>query len=276
MSSAPSQLHELLRLVQETGGPATSAWASVFGSDYGTAGFVASHAEVMTLLSETVHLVSTLPERSRERYRRYVADWWAAAVSPQVAWSQSGLTWDQGAIDQLAALGDLIDSRMHGTLVAPNEEVDLGRLREECRGWIKLISESSSLERETRDALVSQFQHVVWLITNVNLFGPSRAIREAGSVAAAVHAAGDEVREPEQRKRWQEAAASLTLAFYALTGFTNTTLTPMLEAGATAVEQADRLADGVSRLLDGSNDSNENEVIDGIIVDEPKEDSPQA
>ncbi len=265
MLSAPGRLHALLVQLRPLveGSPLDEAWGEVLAVPAPSEDFDRRHAEVIGLTWEAHRSVADLPQASRQRYRRHLPDWWRLVLGPKCSLDASLSDWPSDAIDALGFLADLTDAKLQFRSVEGDGQRLLSDLREECVGWLTLIDETRDLRQGVADALKGQIQHLIWLVDHVEHFGTSAILREATDVTATVLSFQDDLRQPQDRRRWKTAVASLTVACLALTGFTKTTLTPMLEAAVTAVEQVNQLQDGLRELADSPATG---EVIDGEVV----------
>jgi len=255
--NSASRLHDLLAEVVEQKAQVAQVWAAVLGADVNTPDFARRHVEVLALLADTVAMLPLVPEASRRRYERYVPHWWTGVCGTTLHWG-AGNAYSNELIsaehlDQLGAFGDLIEARTEGTSAAPTGE-GLADLRARCEEWKTLLGEVIGLTAQTRAVLNAQIEHLLWLIDNVETFGPARVASEAQVVLSEAAMATKDVRDPEQRKTWRQMVSATAAAVALLTGAVNTYAVPTLEAGNSVIAQIDQIVDGTADILDGPDD----------------------
>ncbi|MFD4554376.1 hypothetical protein ACFWP5_08600 [Streptomyces sp. NPDC058469] len=212
-NSAPHHLHSILARVRESSSVNyASGWAQALDAEWGSLEFAKRHSEVVNLLLDTVVQLNALPERARERSLRYVPSWWIAVVQPQANWTDNGrdsssiITPDM--LDHLEAAADIIAGSLVGSTAAPRS-TDLQGISDQCQEWIDLLQSMDDVEisGSVRDELLSQIEHLIWLIDNVHIFGAARVSTEAsrviGSLAQASATMGNS--NPDTASRWGKA-----------------------------------------------------------------------
>jgi hypothetical protein len=212
-NSAPHHLHSILARVRASSGANyANGWAQALEAEWGSLEFSRRHSEVVNLLLDTVVQLNALPERSRERSLRYVPFWWTAVVQPQANWTDNGRNANdiitQDMLDHLEAAADIIAGSLVGSTAAPRG-TDLQGISDQCREWIDLLRsmDDAEISGPVRDELVSQIEHLIWLIENVHIFGAARVSAEAnrviGSLAQASATMGNV--NPDTVSRWKKA-----------------------------------------------------------------------
>lgn len=293
MQSAPSLLYKLLRefvqmlpaplsegeVAQEPsrinlgylgGGrrpqlPAGDIWAEVLDTERDSDDFALRYAEVVFLAAQTQLVTAELPIANQPRYTRATADWWRLVLGPNN--SLSGIPFaneprDGFAVDQLGALGDLADQRLlQGANAQALTPAGLEWLVEQCEVWYEVVMSTGSLHAEVRDVIGAQIRHLAWLASAHETFGPGPTYRQAANAAAWMHDANRQVRDPEQRSRWKEVAAAVTVLCVTLSGFVTTAVVPVLEAGAETLQQVERVRGELLQLghADSSSEQDHNE-----------------
>ncbi|MER5763835.1 hypothetical protein [Streptomyces sp. NPDC002082] len=225
-NTAPHHLHSLLSRVQGSG-KATQAegWAFALEASWGSVEFAKRHAEVAHLMVATIEQLNALPERARERTLRYVNSWWNSLVQPQLNWTDASRPANniiaQDMLDHLEAAADLIAGNLVGSIAAPRG-VDLDGIAEQCREWLDLLRgmEGSEISGPVRDGLVSQIEHLIWLVENVELFGGARVASEASRVIGSLAQASAimENANPETVSRWKKGWLALIAVCVAFNG----------------------------------------------------------
>ncbi len=222
-NTAPHHLHLLLSRVRNSSeAQYANGWAQVLGAEWGSVEFAKRHAEVVSLLLSTIEQLNALPERSRDRSLRYVPNWWTAVVHPQVNWTDSGRAADtlisQETLDHLEAAADLIAGSLVGSAAAPRS-TELQGIAEQCQEWLELLRDMNDAELggPIKDRLISQIEHLIWLIENVEVFGGARVADETNRVMGSmVQAAATMNPSPTISSRWQKswyAFIAVCLAF---------------------------------------------------------------
>lgn len=177
----------LERLQKDVARP-SGAWPQILGADWGSVEFSRRHAEVVGLYTGTLAQVAAFPDRARERAERYAWGWWLAIVAPDHGWGsnmQSSQTVDTNALDQLGSVADLIDSRMAGSLAAPDKS-DLTDLRAVCQEWADAVLAETDLAEALKSNLLQDLRHLTWLIDNADLFGVARVAASAETVVGTI------------------------------------------------------------------------------------------
>lgn len=211
-NTAPHHLHTLLSRVKTSGKPSyVKGWAAVLGAEWGTVEFAKRHGEVVNLMVVTIEQLNSLPERPRERSLRYVNSWWQSIVQPQLNWTDSGRPAEgiiqQDMLDHLESAADIIAGSLVGSMAAPRG-VDFQGIVEQCREWLDLLQgmEESEISGPVRDGLISQLEHLIWLIENADLFGGARVSAEASRVIGSLAQASAtmENASPDTVSRWKK------------------------------------------------------------------------
>lgn len=211
-NTAPHHLHNLLSRVK-TSGKRTyiEGWAAVLGAEWGSVEFAKRHGEVLNLMVATIEQLDSLPERPRDRSLRYVNSWWQSLIQPQFNWTDASRPADgiiqQDMLDHLESAADIIAGSLVGSMAAPRG-VDLQGILEQCREWLDLLQgmEDSEISGPVRDGLISQLEHLIWLVENANLFGGARVSAEASRVIGSLAQASAtmENASPETVGHWKK------------------------------------------------------------------------
>ncbi|ROQ68717.1 hypothetical protein EDD93_3194 [Streptomyces sp. 840.1] len=219
-STAPHHLHSILTQVRNSGQSQYSeGWAVALEAELGSIEFSKRHAEVVNLLSLTVQQLQALPERSRERFMRYVPAWWNAVIQPKVNWADNGRAATNVAsldiLDHLESAADIISTSLRGSGDAPSGS-GLDGISRQCEEWIELILglDEATIGEPLKGQLVSQLRHVIWLIEHVDLFGEARVSGETSRVIGSLVQASGVVahRDPSSAGKWKSACVSLVAA----------------------------------------------------------------
>lgn len=223
-NTAPHHLHRLLSEVKDSGeANLADGWSAALGAEWGTLEFAKRHAEVVALAVTTLEQLNALPERARERSLRYANDWWTALIQPRTNWQDRGRGADgvieQDMLDHLEAAADIIAGNLVGSVAAPRG-VDFDAIVEQCNEWLTLLRDmdASEISGPVRDGLISQIDHLVWLIENVALFGGARVSSEASRVVGSLAQASVtmENARPETAGRWKQGFFSFITVLAAL------------------------------------------------------------
>ncbi len=256
VSNPASTLHDLLERVAGYG-PDTlrTAWSEVLDSEFESADFARRHCEVVMLLRDTLRVLTVLPEASQKRYGRYTNAWWLAVIAPTMFWQTAGhradVIIDQSNLDQLAALGELIGARFASTALSPAATGDVPGLRAACVDWLAYLNEVTSLRAESRAVLRAQVEHLIWLIDNISMFGPSRVVEDAQAVVTSVATTMAEVKDQEQRSGWQQKTRKLLVTVAGFTLAAPLVLLPALTNAVDIAEQVNRGINVVAEIADG-------------------------
>ncbi|MGC9410736.1 hypothetical protein [Streptomyces sp. DZ1-3] len=187
--------------------------------------FAKRHAEVMNLMVTTIEQLNALPERARERTLRYINAWWSSLVQPQINWGDTarpakGII-KQDMLDHLEAAADIIAGSLVGSAAAPRG-IDLDGIGEQCREWLDLLHgmEESEISGPIKDGLISQIEHLIWLVENADLFGGARVASEASRVIGSLAQASTtmENANPETINRWKKGWLALIAVCVAFNG----------------------------------------------------------
>ncbi len=215
-STAAHHLHAILTRVRESGkGQYVQGWVSVLDAEMSSAEFCKRHAEVVNLLSLTIQQLHALPDRSRDRFMRYVPAWWNVVIQPKANWADNGRAAIQIAdldlLDHLESAADIILSNLAGSEGAP-AGTDLSEMSRQCQEWIEILEmDNGNIDNVIKSQLISQLRHVIWLVENVEIFGEARisgeASRAIGSLAQASAMVGEG--DPERAGVWKRAFMSL-------------------------------------------------------------------
>lgn len=216
-NTAPHHLHTLLAKVRDSSANCyANGWTQVLEAEWGSVEFVKRHAEVVSLLLSTIEQLNALPDRSRDRSLRYVPSWWNAVMQPQSNWTDAGRPAssivDQDMLDHLEAAADIISGSLIESIAAPKGG-DLQGIADQCREWLDLLRGmgESEISGPVRDGLISQIEHLIWLIDNVEVFGGARVSSEAGRVIGSLAQASAtmENANPETVSRWKKSWLAL-------------------------------------------------------------------
>lgn len=218
-NTAAHNLHSILSQVRESGSdPVSNGWVKALDASWGSAEFSKRHSEVVSLLLLTIQQIGALTERARSRSERYIPEWWMAVMQPLSNWRDparpSENVIDQDRLDHLESTAELIYRHLEGTDAAPRGG-DLSQLSEQCQEWLNILASLSDAEISTglRAQLVSQIQHLIWLIEHEDLFGGARVAQEASSVVGSLaQATGTLTAEPENAGRWQKGLVAFLAA----------------------------------------------------------------
>ncbi|MFI0257754.1 hypothetical protein ACH4OW_01735 [Streptomyces sp. NPDC017056] len=219
-NTAAHHLHTLLKSVRDSGEQTLrGAWCKVLDADMDSSEFARRHSEVVMLLQMTIRQLNSLPERSRLRCERYVADWWTVVVQPIHNWGDHTRTpqslFPQDKLDHLESAADLISGNLIGSGAAPRS-ADLDEMAMRCNEWIDLLTAMSDAEIDgpVRDALISQVRHLLWLIENATMFGGARVAEEASTVIGSLTQASATLAnvQPNHASRWKKMLLGLIAA----------------------------------------------------------------
>lgn len=212
-NTAAHHLHAILSRIHGSNATSYAAgWATALGAEWGSLEFSRKHAEIVNLLTVTVQQLDALPERSRNRYLRYVPSWWSSVIQPLANWTDANRPAvqiiKQDALDHLESAADIIAGTLAGSDAAPRS-ADLVEMKQQCGEWLDLLNGMSDLELSgpVRDQLIAQIEHLIWLIDNVEMFGGARVAGEASRVVGALAQAGATLTtsDPNTASRWQKA-----------------------------------------------------------------------
>ncbi|MFF4063761.1 hypothetical protein [[Kitasatospora] papulosa] len=174
--------------------------------------FARRHGEVVQLLVTTIEQVNALPERSRDRSLRYIPALWAAIMQPKANWVDNGRPASgiigEDTLDHLEACADIISGNLVGSAAAPRG-ADLQEMSDQSHEWLTLLQDMDEQEipGPVKDALISQIEHLIWLIENAELFGGARVSAEANRVIGSLAQASAtmENANPETVSRWKKS-----------------------------------------------------------------------
>ncbi|UDM01268.1 hypothetical protein [Streptomyces longhuiensis] len=218
-NTAAHNLHAILSGVRQSSADSyVSGWTDALGVEWDTPEFARRHAEVVNLLQLTMRQIGALPERARQRTERYTYDWWVAVMQPLANWSDGGRRSisiiEQDRLDHLESTAELITAHLGGSAAAPLSS-NLTDLATQCQEWLDILSsmDESEISSALRSELISQIQHLSWLIEHADLFGGARVAQEASGVLGSLtQAATTLTAQPETGKRWRSGIVALLAA----------------------------------------------------------------
>ncbi|MFD3725291.1 hypothetical protein [Streptomyces sp. NPDC058671] len=225
-NTAAHHLHTLLSQVQGSGkNTLADGWSFALDAPWDSAEFTKRHAEVVHLMVTTIEQLNALPERARDRTLRYVNSWWHSLVQPQANWTDASRPAStiikQDMLDHLEATADLIAGNLVGSIAAPRG-IDIEGMEQQCREWLDLLRgmEDGEISGPVRDGLISQIEHLIWLIENVELFGGARVASEASRVIGSLAEASAtmENANPGTVNRWKKGWLALIAVCVAFNG----------------------------------------------------------
>lgn len=212
-------LYDILATVKNspTDGPIMESWESCLGAPRNSEEFAKRHAEVVGLLLDLHSEISGLEsERLRKRLEKYSNSWWAAIIHPLRNWEQTPASEliPAGDLDMLGTACDLVGPQIDGPESA-SAMSSLAHLRTECDAWLTLVADNEEVVDDSfRQVLLSQINHLIWLIDNANTFGVARIIQQGDQVTGTLvrTARQKTVRyTPRFRDRISSFIAALTL-----------------------------------------------------------------
>jgi hypothetical protein len=245
-------------------------WAQVLDAPFRSPEFVRRHAEVVSLLSETLRQISALPNpATRERFEPYTPHWWAAVVAPNAQWNAGSSPTDVITGEHLHLLGsaaDIIDAQLDGSVASP-ASVDLDPLHRHCLEWIETLSADTEIPKGMRLSLLEHLRHVVWLIENAEHFGVARVAQAAQTAAGAMVLA-----RPHASRRSVTSWTARINQFCALIA----SLTMLLTVGQGALEAGQGFIGEVGQVINGESPGGAeaaagDEVVDAELVDETED-----
>ena len=249
MSSAASSLHNVLERVMATGsGGVTKGWEAALGAEFGSVEFDKRFAECLALFRQVLDDLDALPVKARERFSTWVHPWWQAMIQPQHAWknvpANSILAGEH--LHLLASLGDLTDAALHDALQP--SEVHLDAIRTQCEAWIEsLDADEFGIQRSVAVQLKTQFQHIIWLLDNVDLFGADRVAAASeqalGRMALINHAIPE-----NKRHAWRQKVAAFVGAIMFFTGAVQTSALAIDTASDAVVEAVTSVSDAARAI----------------------------
>ena len=193
------------------------AWESCLKAPVKSEDFTKRHAEVVILLLDLQNEVACLEsERLRKRLEKYSSSWWTAIVQPLRNWEQTPASEliPGGDLDMLGAACDLVGSQI-GDPESLTAISDLAHLRAECDAWLTFVSDNDEIADDSfRQALLTQINHLIWLIDNADTFGIARIIQQGDQITGALVRTGRQktVRYTSRfRDRISSFVAALTL-----------------------------------------------------------------
>ncbi|MGX1303308.1 hypothetical protein RKD35_004796 [Streptomyces albogriseolus] len=132
-------------------------------------------------------------------------------MQPQVNWTDgsrpaSGII-AQDVLDHLDSAADIISGSLVGSTAAPRS-ADLESMADQCREWLDLLRnmDEAELSGPIKDQLISQIEHLLWLIDNAETFGGARVADEASRVIGSLaQASATMTAGPETASRWKKA-----------------------------------------------------------------------
>ena len=200
-------------------------WEAVLGAEWGSVEFAKRHGEVVNLMVATIEQLGSLPDRPRARSFRYVDAWWHSILQPHVNWGDSARPAEgiiqRDMLDHLESAADIIAGSLAGSMAAPRG-VDLQGIAEQCREWLDLLQgmEESEISGPVRDGLISQIEHLIWLIENANLFGGARVSAEASRVIGSLAQASTTMQNAhsETVSRWKKGLVAFIAVCAAFNG----------------------------------------------------------
>ncbi|MEW2496816.1 hypothetical protein AB0942_25265 [Streptomyces nodosus] len=242
-NTAAHNLHTILSQVRDSGGRTyAAAWAEALDAPWESLEFSRRHSEVTNLLLLTMRQIGAMPDRARSRTERYIPGWWAAVMQPLTNWQDNGrppaTLINQDRLDHLEAAAELISARLGGTDAAPRGG-DLSQLSGQCREWLEILGSLDDVEitPALRAQLISQIQHLIWLIDHADLFGGARVAQEASSVIGSLAQASSTLTtQPENTSRWKKGFVAFVTAC-AIFNQAATTVQDSLEVGTGLVKE---------------------------------------
>ncbi|MFJ9088560.1 hypothetical protein ACIRL3_39740 [Streptomyces sp. NPDC102384] len=218
-NTAAHKLHAILSTVRESGGQTYAAgWAKALDAPWDSVEFSRRHSEVINLLFLTMQQINALPDHISSRTERHITGWWTAVMQPKANWQDTarppGNIIDQDRLDHLASTADLLATHLGGTSAAPHGG-DLANLEEQCREWLNILEslEDNEISSSLRVQLISQIQHLIWLIEHEAMFGGARVTQEASAVIGELAQATQTVTtNPENSGRWRNGFLALLTA----------------------------------------------------------------
>lgn len=254
MANSAAQLHSLLQQVRAQNSQVATAWATVLGAKWDSPDFARRQAEVVRLLAETVDAIGSLGDSSTaRRMGTYVPKWWYAVITPRADWLDTSKNAaniiSDSDLDHLGSAADILEARLGGTAVAPQVNI-LERLAEQCATWETLISEAVELPQALRLTLLGHVQHLVWLISNVDVFGEGRVTQEAHAVFGEITTATAKV-DARRLPKWREALAGMFTALVLINGVTDGAV-EVLEAATDTVDAVTHLVSATASAVDGA------------------------
>lgn len=173
--SAASALHDIFERLN--GADAKNIflrWQTVSKVRPDNADFPKVHLEQVALLAQIQRDIDELPEKDRLRCSRYVPQWWAALVRFRTDWvNEGGAFIEQPALDALAFLGSLVESRRSSP--RPSDE-QWTALRGTITQLLKEVEDDVDLPSSTREQIKADLRHVLWLMDNVSVYGVDRVV----------------------------------------------------------------------------------------------------
>jgi hypothetical protein len=246
-------LHEILTRVWGSGAVNfRNGWVAALDAEWGTVEFARRHAEVASLLADTIQQIQALPNSQQARYARYFPQWWTAVVQSDLSWADNGrparVLITQENLDHLASAADLLQSALHGTTASPVGS-NLDSLKESCTSWLDLLEQTpdSELTPALRGEISAQIQHLVWLIEHAELFGFARISRESSSVIGALAQASTALtgQDPQTGGRWKRGFVSFVAAS-ALFATGMTTLQTAIASGTGVAKEITQVVESVT------------------------------
>jgi hypothetical protein len=271
-TTAGHALHDLLDRLRLSGNRTVhGGWSTVLDAEAGSVEWARRHAEVVGLYQALLEQVMSLPEgdRTRSRALQYAPAWYSAVVW-QSHWKNPGeppsQVLDDATLDHLGSIADILAYRLPGAASRPSDEA-IGSLRQELEQWLDLLNETDSVPPTTREEIVGQIRHVLWLLENVETFGAAPAVRQARLLVGRVT---ETMATQGLAKKWATRVGALVLALGLLTQGLEAT-TQALEAARDTVVVVSEIVrdasgspegDSQPALTSGSDDASEGEVVE--------------
>ncbi|MGW0933410.1 hypothetical protein [Streptomyces sp. NPDC002666] len=250
-NTAAHNLHSILSRVRDSGSQVIAdGWVSALDAPWDSVEFSRRHTEVVNLLLLTVQQIGAFPDRARLRTERHIPGWWAAVMQPMVNWRDTARTAEkvigQNSLDHLESTAELISAHLAGTDAAPSGS-DLAQMSDQCNEWLDILASLTDAEINVglRAQLISQIQHLLWLIEHNDLFGGARVAQEASSVVGSLaQATGTLTAQPENASRWKQGFVGL-LAACALFTQAAPVMQDSIEAGSGLIREIASTVEGI-------------------------------
>lgn len=198
---------------------ASDAWSEVLGAKYGTVEFARRHTQVVGLLDDTATAIAALPKSATDRLLPHLQAWWDSVVLPGGSWAAERTVArdviSDAELESLANAADLVEAHLEGSGFATH--LVLRDIDEACVNWISLIP-NADLPPEFEHALISQVEHLRWMISNAEIFGLSAIAREAHRTLGSVSLASKDVGNPSIVNSWKRGCTALAVAITSWTG----------------------------------------------------------
>ncbi|WP_157105978.1 hypothetical protein [Nocardia sienata] len=275
-------LHSILQKMSQSGAASVQkGWESVLGVQYGTPDFARRHAEVVALVGRISDRLYAMPEGNptRERNLRYLPHWYSAVVYSNGWNAQGHPAQNVISVDHLDDLGNFSDILVGRDRDAGDGISDdaMARLREGLAKWRELVDEST-LPGQLREQIRGQVDHLEWLLTGVETFGPQPVVARTEELVGTGVTALALI--PRLAKKVTEAVVYCTGALTIINGGMAEG-NVFLEHLTTMSAQIEELTSGESRPqieqkrpqaelpAVGDDNGQAGDVVDAEVVDEP-------